>query len=504
LRDYLLAELSDEEREYIAELKGDGSVTPLEFVRDVFANLNDPLLSANDFVELWGPGASEQSFLEALQTLETDGFLDSSIRTQRPFDDQGIRLYRNSVGSAQKLILNAIESQSGDGTSRYQFSIEARLIRDFARIDRLDALAGSGNQRGEIRNHVFKIRDGIKGGSHIPNPVLLIFAESATQLVDPGEEVPSDLPSSFVVVRALEDFQEVEFSQGTVIQRSRVVEIQIPWRRAAFDEEKSILLVDGQQRTAAASLISNDDVPFIDVGVAALVSDESKAKRIFQIANETVKISTDFSKALLASMADAPGYLKDEQITAEVVRLIALTHENSPFFQIVRYPGTKGDATKVLVYNTIFGVVSNFRTNLPEDLANDPETLASVLEKAFDAVKTVWPNAWAKTAGKSKLMHGAGLRAIAQVIIDKLQNYLSEGLELSDPAVWDRLKASLTRLGEKILWTEDDFVNATATQKKNYLEEIAKRQNTNQDIGALTAFLTRTSVTLDMKAARGK
>ncbi|MCP9274071.1 DGQHR domain-containing protein [Mycolicibacterium arenosum] len=503
MREYLLANLSDEERAYAASLREGQTVTQDQFTRQVFSNLKDPLLSASDLAELWGPGASEQGFVDALVTLVDEGVLDTSNKTQRPFDEQGVKLFRRASGEFEYLILNAIESQSPDGVSRYQFSIEGRLIRHFARIDRLDALAGSGNQRAEIKAHVLRIRDSVLSGSHIPNSVLLVLASSATQFVDPGDEIPPDLPASFVVVRALEDFQEVALGQGDLVQRARVVELRIPWRGASFDEEKSILLVDGQQRTAAVSLISPDEIPFIDIGVSALVSTEEEAKRVFQVANETVKISTDFSKALLASMSDAPGYLKDEQVTAEIVRRLSLEDKESPLYQLVKYPNTKVDSP-IIAYNSMFGVAKIFRSSLPEDIANDPAQLTPVIARAFVTVRDVWPTAWGKKPKDSRLMHGAGLRAITQVVIDKLQNYLSDGYELSGDEVWSKLEISLRRLAEKVIWAQEEFTQGTSTQKTIYIDEISKRQNTSQDISALTAFLTRTSVDLDMKAARKK
>lgn len=504
MREYLLASLTDEERSFAAGLHEDPSCDPPAFITAVFTEFNDPLLSLDDVAELWGEGADTEALRKALDELCSSGTLEFSEKTQRPFDQPETKLFRRAGSGSEKIKLIAVESQASDGSSRYQFSIEGRLIRGLARIDRLDALAGTGNQRSEIRAHVEKIRSGVAAGTHVPNPVLLVFGDTATQQIENEDDIPEDIPASFVVIRALEPFQESRDNNSNTIQRCRIVELEIPWRRASFDDEKSILLVDGQQRTAALSLVSVDTMPFVDLGVSAVVAAEEDAKRVFQVANETVKISTDFSKALLASMTEAPGYLRDEQLTADVVRRLALEASESPFFGIVKYPGAKAVGGNIMVYNSLFGLVSAFRKSLPEDISDNVDSLTSVICESFLRVQNVWPDAWGSRPAISKLMHGAGLRAISQVIIEKLQNYLSDGNLLDDQAIWNKLEASLSRLAGKIAWTDAEAAAGTTTQKRVWREQISGTQNTNQDITALKEFLTRESVALDMRAARAR
>ncbi|MGV9862640.1 DGQHR domain-containing protein [Rhodococcus koreensis] len=503
MRDYLLASLNDEERSFAASLKEDPAITPSTFCRSIFSEFTDPLLSSADIADLWGDGADPGGVDAALSELATEGFLEYSHKTQRPFDSPGTRLYRRNLAKTSTVTVTAIESQDLSNISRYQFSLEGRLIRGLARIDRLDALAGTGNQRDEIKAHVQRIRNGVTSGTHVPNPVLLVMLEDTTQVLEIGQELSDDIPQSFVIIRPLEEFQEVRGPSEDLIQRSRIVEVSFPWRKAAFDEEKSVLLVDGQQRTAALSLIGVEEMQFVDLGVNAVLSTDEQAKRVFQVANDSVKISTDFSKALLASMEEAPGYLKDEQITAEVVRILALDASDSPFYKLVKYPGSKTVGT-VVVYNSLFGLVTAFRKGLPDDLTGNATELARIVSDSFNAVKETWPDAWGQKPAISKLMHGAGLRAITQVVIEKLQNYLSSGEDINDAETLRKLKASLSRLSSKIAWTDAEAATGTSTQKKNWREQISGRQNTNQDITALSDFLTRESVAVDMKAARGK
>ena len=145
-------------------------------------------------------------------------------------------------------------------------------------------------------------------GFKVPNPILLTLKESNC-VVDPNPEEP--LPGSFIAIRGVSEPAEVfhPFIPTQQIQTLRSVEIDFPFRPAAFDDEKAALLVDGQQRTAALAMVSIDEHPEIMLSAIALVADEDEAKKIFNIANSTQKITTEFSRALIASMEYETGYL---------------------------------------------------------------------------------------------------------------------------------------------------------------------------------------------------
>jgi len=508
MRDYLMATLTSEERAFAADLLSDTEQTVASATRDVFANLDDPLLSAEDVAELLGESDREEEVKAALAALVEDGTLEVSTATQRPFDAERVPLYRSATVPATRLVLSGLQSESLSGTSRFQFSAEGRLIRSIARVDRLDALAGTGQQRKEIEAHVRRIADGVRAGTQIPNPVLLVLLEESTYFAESQgdedeDEDEEDLPESFIRIRALEPLQEILDPRGRPIQRVRMVELDFPYRRAAFDDEKSVLLVDGQQRTAALSLVPVDDMPHVDLGVNVVISTEEDSKRVFQVANETVKISTDFSRALLASMAEAPGYLRSERIKAEACRLLSLTDTGSPFHNIVRYPGARPDRALV-AYNSLFNVVNTIASGLPDDYVNTAESLAEIVKKVFLAVHDTWPAAWGVRPQESRLMHGAGLRAMSGVALLKLQAYLTSGAELNDERTWTELKTSLGRMKPRIVWTDSEAAEGSATAKKIWREEISSRQNTSQDIKALTEFLSKESLALDMAARKAR
>lgn len=502
--DTLKATLTDAERQHAAALFDAESADVKSSVLALFTDLNDPLLATDDVVALLGAESKKADIAAALDELVGEKNLDVSSKTQRPFDTEGTRLFRRASSDSGVLKLLALESLDHSGRRRFLFTIDGRLIRCFARIDRLNALDDTGNQRDEIRRHVEKIAEGIGSGTQVPSPVLLVLLDEATAILDGDEDGADPIPHSFIKVRPYSDISEwveVEHDDEPV-QRVRLSILEIPYRRAAFDDEKSILLVDGQQRTAALSLVPIDSIPSVEMAATAVIADAEDAKRVFQVANDTVKISTDFSRALLASMGEPPGYLKSEKIRADACKILALTDNSSPFYKIVKHPGAKVSKPPI-AYNSLFAVVGVFSDGLPDDLLGDAEKLAYVVRRSFHEIQKVWPEAWGLKPTDSRLTHGAGLRAMAALAVSKLSSFLENGREREDDDTWVLFSQSLERLRTRVVWTAAASAEGTSKIKQNYRNEIATRQNTMQDIQALSDFLRKESLDLDIKASKG-
>jgi DGQHR domain-containing protein len=457
-------------------------------VQQLFTSLPDPLLSEADVHDLLGGQVSADDVRTGIKSLVEKNVLESSDQTLRPLDEEGTPLYRLVNVPVTRLKLIAIESKLNDGSSRYQFTCDGRIIRSIARVDRLDALGETGNQRQEIRAHVEKIAEGINAGTQVPNSILLVLKES--QITESAGE---DTPESIIILRPLSEWISVNLPNeaDVAVQNFRNVEIDFPFRRAAFDEEKSALLVDGQQRMAALSIVDIDDVPQFSLSVNAVKADTEQAKRVFQVANSTVKISTEFSRALLATMSDAPVYLRKERDKALAVKKLAFELPDSPFLNLAQHPGVKPKGPRPpIAYNSLFQVVNVFHDSaLP---LNDADTLAGTVAKSFALVKQLWPDSWGKKPAESKLMHGAGLRAISTLISEKLATYLPDhNGDLNDPEIWSKLSESIERLKSRIVWSDAESASASRAVQRIWRDEISGTQNTNQDIQALISFLRK-------------
>ncbi|BCF87087.1 DGQHR domain-containing protein [Paraburkholderia largidicola] len=496
LQESIKARFSQSEIALAAVIGADMNLSLKEKVVQLFLQLDDPLISAKEVQLLLQVNADEPEISVALGECCSEDILEKSTSTQRALDKDGIALFRNKNIPLQRLKILGTASRLSDNSVRLNFTIDGRLIRAFAAVDRLDAVAGTGQQRDEIVKHVKDISAGMKSGVQVPNSVILAFND---EIFAWANEVGESSPESWVICRTLGEWSTTTFpgNPSRIVQEVVPIELDIPYRSAAFDEEKCALLVDGQQRTAALSLVDVDETPSFQLSVNASASSPEQAKETFRVANNTVKISTDFSRALLGTLPDAPGYVKQERQIAQAVKTLAIEDKHSPFYQLVKHPGVEGRGFPI-AYNTLFSVVSAFE-NSSLDFEGSASNLARCVSDAFTIVKDVWPTAWGKSPKDSRLMHGAGLRAIAGVVVDllKVQAALHEH-DLSRPEIWPEMKNSLLRLATRVLWTAE-ALNGTATQKQNYIKEIQTRQNTNQDIQGLTNFLVRESVVLEKK-----
>ena len=446
-------------------------------VERLFRELPDPLLASHDVVSLLHVSVGNEAISEVLAELQNEGVLEKNSATQRALDPEGISLYRLKEGEVKRLKVFGTASRISADEVRFQFTLDGRLIRCFAAVDRLDAIAGTGNQRDEIIRHVKQISQGMKDGVQGPNSVILVFHENIFAWDPKDGDV---VPESFVVCRSLApEWSMVPHPtrSGESVQEVKAIELDIPFRTAAFDNEKTALLVDGQQRTAALSLLDVDEVPSYQITVNATVGDASEAKQTFRVANSTVKISSDFSRALLSAMDDAPGYVKKERLVAQAVKRLALEDQTSPFYELVKHPGVTGKKEPI-VYNTLFAVTSVFEQS-GLDFSDDPTKLADCVKRAFDIVKQVWPTAWGISSSLSRLMHGAGLRAMSRVLIDLIDaNHRNAGFNIDAAEVWTKTLESIKRLSTHVQWTAD-AIQGTKEQKGTYLNEILTKQNTN-------------------------
>lgn len=471
-------------------------------VERLFRELPDPLLAAQDVRDLLNIGDDVEAIIQVLAELSTEGLLEHSNKTQRALDPEGITLYRLKDVEIRRLKVYGTASRIALDEIRLQFTLDGRAIRSFAAIDRLDAIAGTGNQRDEILKHVKSIAQGMQDGVQVPNSVILVFHDNVFAW-DPKDG--DAVPESFVVCRSLaDDWSSVPHPtmSGRVVQEVKPIELDIPFRTASFDSEKTALLVDGQQRTAALSLVDIELVPSYQLSVNALIGDASEAKQTFRVANNTVKITSDFSRALLGAMDEAPGYVKKERLVAQAVKRLALDDNTSPFFGFVKHPGVPAKKEPI-VYNTLFAVTSAFEQS-GLDFADDYVRLADCVKRAFVIVKEVWPNAWGISSAQSKLMHGAGLRAMSRVMIDLIDaNHRKYSFDIDAEGVWAETKESIKRLSTRVQWTQEDALKGTKAQNSTYLEAILPRQNTNQDIEKLTTFLQKEVTMLDKKAITG-
>ena len=509
MREQLKMSVSSAYRAHAASI-GQLPLPMADKVLQLFQELPDLLLDEDDVFSLLGNSTDHRiaQCRDALNAHVESGVLERDDRTKRPFDEDDTLLFRLKRSTRSRLKILGEEIQISATASRLQFSCDGRVIRSVAYVARLNALASEGNQRDEIPKHVETIAKGISSGIAVPNSIILVLrAPMVTVAPDENE----DPPEGHIIIRPLQDdwiTVRHPTNENAAVQVWRPVEIDFPFRDAAFDSEKSAQIVDGQQRTAALSLVSVDDFPVVPLSVNAMVATDDEARKIFQVANSSVKITTDFNRALIATTDDPQGFYADEINVAKAVKLLVLHDRASPFYGIVKHPGVQYDRGSVpaIAYNSLFSLVKEMLLGPISLIVKTPEDIAYLVAQAFSRVKDKYIGEWGRNPKQSKLMHGAGLRSVADVITREIESLIQEHDDIEsvrDSRIWERVSAIVATMSQRVVWSADALSAAAEDVKDFYISSIAAVQNTPKDIQKLkTALKVRLSETVGRRRVR--
>ena len=503
--DRLSSFIPEEQRLMLLELGQDENLSLKDKLQTTFLELSDPLLSVSDLGILYGTTPSEVVEIESvLAELVSEEFLESDDRTYRPLMPKGDeampveKLFRLKGIEPSVLKILALETEikrkddSGLVDRYYQFSCNARLLRQIARIDRFDAILGTGQQREEVKKHIKDIKEGMESGSQVPNSVLLVFDIDETVHSASGEIEEGDKPGpekGFISRSGDSVFETLNPQEETdpPVQKIATVQISIPYRKAAFDREKIITIADGQQRTAALGLASIDKVPSYVMTVnAVLPADKDTATLIFQIANNSRPIKSDFRNILNSTLIDADKKI----VTTYVARKLAMD-EASPFFQIVQLPGVKSN-TAVVVFNTLDNALGEFvKIFKGTEIEINAETLESISIRFFNLVRKTWPEAWGLKPVESKLMAGIGLRSLTALFATVVQKaVLNENKGFDDVQLWKQIEKDLKTMREYcVVWRQEDALAHSNLHVNFYSSQIKPRSLTFQDLASLERAL---------------
>jgi len=488
-------------RSLLMDLGSDPLLTLKEKIQATFVELSDPLLSASDFQVLFDL-SSEKEALEILNSLVDENFLESDSKTLRPLMPKANenlnfeKLFRLKGIELSVLKLLALETELRRKANPdlidyyYQFSCDARLIRQIAAIEYFDAIVGTGVQREEVKKHIEAIRKGIEFGNQIPNSVLLVFDPSRTIHSASGELEEGDRPGTDkgFINRPTDSTVEIANPQdetSPISQRISSVQIFIPYRKAAFDHEKILSIADGQQRTAALGLASIDKVPEYTFTINAILPADSAAKRmIFSIANSARKLNSDFQKLIqIGTPLDSP--------TPMVARRLALD-EHSPLYQLIELPGVKS-AKAVVKFNSVEQALSKGFMQEFEGTGYSLEAdeLFEVSKKFYSAVKETWPEAWGLKPIESKLMSGLGFRSLTLLFAEDIKRHrVDEKKSLDSADMWKEIKKGLTKMKKYcVAWRQEDAIKMSNLHQVFFATQIKPKSLTFQDITHLTRAL---------------
>ncbi len=314
----------------------------------------------------------------------------------------------------------------------YVFSLTAAEIlhlADISRVARDQTGALIGYQRPEVRRHIQEIVDYLNSDQVIfPNPIILALC-SAVRFTQSRGKVCDGFATT------------------------GMLEIPLP----AADEAKPGWIVDGQQRALALAQASRRDFP---VPVNAFVADSVDVQREqFLRINNTRPLPRGLVTELLPMVkTPLPPRLSLRKTPSALCDLLN-RDAASPFQGLIRRASSQGpDRRRAVVADA--SIVNMLHESLTSPAGclfpyrnitsgeTDFDGLWTVLLLYWTAVRDTFPDAWGKPPARSRLMHGAGIRAMGR-LMDRVLAAVSPRL----PDAAGQVRTDLARIAPHCRWT---------------------------------------------------
>src|SRR5215470_11002563 len=364
---------------------------------------------------------------------------------------------------SQVLARRALQMMQSTGSPLYLFSLaagEILQIADISRVSRDDGGSLIGYQRPEVRQHIQEITDYLNSEDVLfPNPIIMALPSTVrfTCSRGPGNDGQT--------------------------AKAGVLEIPLP----GSGGRKPGWIVDGQQRALALARAKRSEFP---VPVNAFIADSVDIQRDqFLRINNTKPLPRGLVTELLPKISTPlPPRLSVRKIPSALCDLLNSSDE-SPFRGMIRRPSASKDKAKSAVV-TDTSLIDSLKESLtspsgclfPYRNLSSGETdftgIWSALVLYWGAVKDTFPDAWGKPPEQSRLMHGAGIRAMG-----RLMDRIMASVDARQPGAADLVAADLALLAPHCRWTEGQWDGLGLRWN-----EI---QNVSQHIRELSSFLMR-------------
>jgi hypothetical protein len=217
------------------------------------------------------------------------------------------------------------------------------------------------------------------------------------------------------------------------------------------DGDKPGWVVDGQQRSAALrdARLRSFPVPV----VAFITGDVREQRSQFILVNNTKPLPSGLIHELLpATEGELPLMLLRRRYPAMLLEQLNF-RPDSPLRGIIRTPtvitGVIKDTSMLKMLETSITDGALYRFRDPRTGAGDTEAMLELLFDFWEAVASVWPEAWGLPARKSRLSHGAGVAALGY-LLDAIVDRRAKGDSMPD---CDIFAADLRRIAPHCHWT---------------------------------------------------
>ncbi len=331
------------------------------------------------------------------------------------------------------LSVRALRVIQADDVPLYSFYLRGDEILKVAQISQIKRGAEGellGYQRGEVKKHVDEIADYLDSGEVIfPNSILLAMSSDVNFKQSRGPKV------------------------GHGDCQAGVLEIPL-----TSGDTKAAWIVDGQQRTLALSKAKRSKFP---VPITAFVTDDFEVHRSqFLLVNKVKPLSGAIINELLPTVnTRLPSSLSKRLIPATICELMNRSPE-SPFQGLIIQQTTDRKINKkaVVVAKSLIDVITKslngpngclyqYRNIATGD--TDGDAIVRALNLFWAEVKETFPTAWGLPSTKSRLMHGAGIRAMG-VVMDRVM----ANVHVDDKKSQSQIRSHLDRLKPHCAWTQ--------------------------------------------------
>jgi len=358
----------------------------------------------------------------------------------------------------------ALKIKQGENSFVYSFSLthtELNLISDVSRIKKDDTGKLIGYQRSVVKKHVQDIVSYLKEENIIfPNAIILALSSDVKFKASRGPKA-----------------SDVSTVTGTIC-------IPIPKN----GNKKPGWIVDGQQRTHALFLSNKIDLP---VFINAFITDNvGEQKEQFLRINNVKPLPRGLISELLPEISTPlPSKLSAKKIPSALCNLLN-DSEQSPFHRQIKRTSMDSQQRKeaVITDTSIINMIQESFSSPTGCLfpyrniatgETDIDSIYKILLTYWTTVKEVFPTEWGKPASKSRLMHGAGIRAMGR-LMDKIM----ATQDLKDENLDKNVKIEIEKIAPFCRWSSGKW------EELGYLgwNEI---QNVPKHISLLSNFLIR-------------
>ncbi|PMR61016.1 hypothetical protein C1A38_11335 [Verrucosispora sp. ts21] len=346
----------------------------------------------------------------------------------------------------------------------YLFALQAEevlQIADISRVSRDDAGKLIGYQRPQVRKHIQEIVEYLDTEAAVfPNPIILALSSNVRFQSSRGP------------------------GAGDGLATSGLLSIPLP----QSGKPKPAWIVDGQQRALALSRTQRQQFP---VPVTAFVADSVGVQRDqFLRINNTRPLPRGLVTELLPEVdSPLPPRLAIRKAPSALCDVLN-ADKASPFCGLIKRASTdRQKAPNAVITDTV--VVEMIQESLTSpagclfpyrDVTRNETDFDGILQALYtywSAVRDTFPDAWGKPPTKSRLMHGAGIRAMGRLmdrVLGTVDPRLPEAPELVSKhlaVIVPHCQWTAGRWNELHLrWNEIENVSRHVQELSNYLIRV--------------------------------